>query len=90
MITSIGFRWFRSFRDQAEIELAPITLLYGQNSAGKSSVLKSLLFLKQNVGDTSENGEFSYTSRLVDLGSSRAMAYLHRSHEPTSSTSSAW
>lgn len=84
MITSIGFRWFRSFRDQAELELAPITLLYGQNSAGKSSVLKSLLFLKQNVGDTSENGEFSYTSRLVDLGSSRAMAYLHRSHEPTS------
>ena len=47
---------FRSFgEDGADFELAPITVLTGCNSAGKSSLVKALkLLAKQPVGDTLE------------------------------------
>jgi hypothetical protein len=42
-----GFKSFGFERDTT-IELRPITLLYGENSAGKSSILHALLFLRQS------------------------------------------
>ena len=83
MIFAVGFKWYRPFRDHTQLEIAPITLLYGQNAAGKSSILKALLFLKQNLLSSSEVGEFTFTADLVDLGSARAMAHLHHTYEPT-------
>jgi AAA15 family ATPase/GTPase len=47
MITSLEILNFRSFGDRATIPLAPITLVLGQNSAGKSSILHALTLLKQ-------------------------------------------
>ena len=45
---------FRSFgEDGADFELAPITVLTGCNSAGKSSLLKALMLLAKNVKDES-------------------------------------
>ena len=37
---SLKVRSFRAFRDEAAIELRPLTLLYGHNQAGKSSLLR--------------------------------------------------
>ena len=36
------FVHFKRFKDFAEIEIAPITLIYGENSSGKTSILKTL------------------------------------------------
>ena len=33
---------FRAFRDRAELELRPLTLLYGRNQVGKSTLLRLL------------------------------------------------
>ena len=43
-----GLGNFKSFRGIQEIELAPITLVFGQNSGGKTSLLQSILSLSQS------------------------------------------
>lgn len=40
---------FMCFEDSGWVELRPITLFYGRNSAGKSALLRSLLLLRQSV-----------------------------------------
>lgn len=53
MLTRIRLENFKSWR-ALDIALAPITLLFGTNNSGKSSVLQALLLLKQrqeNPGD---------------------------------------
>jgi len=47
MLGSIELHNFKAFQDQ-EIELRPLTLLTGLNGMGKSSVLQSLLLLRQS------------------------------------------
>ena len=39
---------FRVFQQRQDIQLEPITILTGPNSSGKSTVIKSLLLLKEN------------------------------------------
>lgn len=46
-ITKISLTNFRSFKATQSIELAPVTLLFGPNSVGKSSVLMALAYVQQ-------------------------------------------
>jgi hypothetical protein len=46
-ITKISLTNFRSFKNTQSIELAPVTLLFGPNSVGKSSVLMALAYVQQ-------------------------------------------
>ena len=46
-IKRISLTNFRSFKDTQSIEIAPVTLLFGPNSVGKSSVLMALAYLQQ-------------------------------------------
>jgi len=76
VISRIDLTGFRAFRERQEAELAPLTLVYGPNSAGKSSLVRSLLLLQQSV-------LFSHSpvpllkGRLVDLNTTKAVAHLH-------------
>lgn len=59
------------------IELRPITLIFGKNSAGKSSIIQSLLLCRHAL----EKGNFNFTStkrwgQTIDLGGFRQ--YIHR------------
>ncbi|MDP1765565.1 MAG: DUF3696 domain-containing protein [Methylotenera sp.] len=47
IIKSLKLTNFRSFKDTQTIELAPVTLLFGPNSVGKSSVLMALAYMQQ-------------------------------------------
>jgi len=63
---------FKAFRDTGEIPLKPITVIAGPNSAGKSSILQSLLLLKQTLEATMDlplnlDGRFIQASALSDL-----------------------
>ncbi len=49
MLTSFRVQNFKAFADTTEIELEPLTLLSGVNSAGKSSIIQALLLLKQTL-----------------------------------------
>lgn len=48
-LSKFGLENFRVFKDMTELEFAPITVFTGANSSGKSSVIKALLLLKDNI-----------------------------------------
>jgi len=47
MLKAIELENFKAFGQRTRIEFAPITLIFGENSAGKSSILQALSLLKQ-------------------------------------------
>ena len=53
--------------------LKKLNVFIGQNSSGKSSILQSIAFLAQSVGD-----EITYEGRMVDLGSFENTIFGHR------------
>lgn len=46
-LTSIRLTNFRCFKQLQEVNFKPITLIYGQNSSGKSSIIKSLQWIQK-------------------------------------------
>jgi hypothetical protein len=53
-ITQLRLENFKSFKEPTTIDFAPVTLLFGSNSAGKSSIIQALSFLTKdvnNIGD---------------------------------------
>lgn len=67
-LTSWTLRGFRSIRDQTTFELGGLTLLVGANSAGKSSVLHSLLMCAQTLGNPLADRPLVLNGPLVRLG----------------------
>ncbi|WP_062270394.1 AAA family ATPase [Endozoicomonas arenosclerae] len=49
MLTRLKLSNFKAWRASGDIRLAPVTLLLGGNSTGKSSLLQSLLLMKQTA-----------------------------------------
>ena len=79
MLHALELENFKAFGKRARIPFAPITLIFGKNSAGKSSVLQSLNLLKQTLESRetkalllprAENG-------IVDLGSFQEIIFDH-------------
>lgn len=69
LIKSLSLKNFKGFSNEVRIELRPLTLLLGANSAGKSSVLQALHYMREilerqniNADRTLQGGE------AVDLG----------------------
>ena len=78
MLTRLGLRNFKAFGDEMQYaELAPITLIYGPNSGGKSSIIQVLLMLKQSSEATERRAAMKLVPRgdYVDLGS--VEAFIH-------------
>ncbi len=48
-LSGFGLENFRVFKEYTWFDFAPITLLVGPNNSGKSSLIKALLLLKDNV-----------------------------------------
>lgn len=67
MITNISLQNFRGFQAEVAVRIRPITLLVGRNSAGKSSVMKFLLMLRQTL-DSQSDSFFVTEGRHVQLG----------------------
>ena len=49
MINKITIQNFKSIKDKVEIDLKPITLLFGPNSAGKSTVLQAIHYKQRDL-----------------------------------------
>lgn len=79
MLRSMQLENFKAFGQRTTIPLAPITLILGQNSSGKSSILQSLNLLKQTR--QSRDAESLLLPRtdngIVDLGSFQEMLFDH-------------
>ena len=77
MLRRIGLSNFKCWRE-LDIKLAPITLLFGTNSSGKTAILQSLLMLKQTARgfDPGQHINFGGGERdYVDLGSYQDLVY---------------
>lgn len=80
MLLEVSLENFKAFSDRQIAPLAPITLIYGPNSAGKSSLIQSLLLMKQTVGGTgSRTSELIMKGDLVDLGTFKSVLHKHDS-----------
>ena len=71
-LQELRLRDFRCFREQQTARLAPLTLLVGENSTGKTSFLAAVRAMLE-VG--SHHGDPDFRAPPYDLGSFREIAY---------------
>jgi hypothetical protein len=69
-ITRIAVEGFKSIAQRQEIEIAPLTILAGANSSGKSSIMQPLLMLKQTLEATYDPGPLKIDGPNVKFTSS--------------------
>jgi predicted ATPase len=55
MITALQIKNFKGWKDTTPLRLAPITVFFGTNSSGKSSIGQFLMMLKQTANSTDRN-----------------------------------
>lgn len=84
MLKEIFFKNYKAFKAKQEIEIKPITVIFGKNSSGKSSILKLLSMLSNAISHGLES-EFSLTpkehlslgARFNDLFYNHILSDLH-------------
>ncbi len=76
MIEKVKIANFRSIEGQ-ELTLAPLTFLYGNNSAGKSSFFYALNVLKNVVTDPNLPLDSFFNLRYANLGNFRQIVFKH-------------
>lgn len=79
MLHSLELENFKAFGQRARIPFAPITLIFGENSAGKSSILQALNLLKQTRESRDLNAPLAPRTEngIVDLGSFQEIIFDH-------------
>ncbi len=79
MLHALELKNFKSFGERTRIPFAPITLIFGENSAGKSIILQALNLLKQTreSRDVSAPLALRVENGIVDLGSFKEMIFDH-------------
>ena len=79
MFRRLRIQNFKAWRDTGHIRLAPVTVFFGSNSAGKSSLLQFLLMLKQTAESPDRRRVLHPGDQHtpVDLGTYRDLIYDH-------------
>lgn len=69
---------------EANIEFAPLTLLVGSNSSGKSTILQSILLVTQAAQAGAEGSTFPLNGTLTSLGGFRDVVHAFASRKEVS------
>lgn len=69
MLKNLTLTNFKSWRELRDVRFAPITTFFGTNSSGKSSILQSLLLLKQTAASSDR-------ARVLHLGDKKSPVQL--------------
>lgn len=79
MFTELHLKQFKSWRDTLPVALAPITVFFGANSSGKTSLLQSLLLQKQTTEspDRKRVLDLGSPGSLVDVGTYQDIVFNH-------------
>lgn len=79
MLTELRIENFKAWRDSGPIRLAPLTVIFGTNSSGKSSLGHLLLALKQTVqlADRKRALHLGDENSAIDLGTFRDCLFAH-------------
>lgn len=75
-IKSITIQNFKGIRRRAVIPLAPVTMLFGANSSGKSSILHALIYLFEVIVNRNADPEYSViTGEHLYLGGFKELVF---------------
>ncbi len=79
MLTELSIRNFKAWRDTGKIRLAPLTVFFGSNSAGKTSLLQFLLMLRQTAESPDRHRVLhpGDDNTPVELGTFRDLVFEH-------------
>jgi predicted ATPase len=78
MLNELNLENFQGFASIQRVRLAPLTLIFGPNSSGKSSIARSLLLLQQSLGSfTSNNQGLVFRGESIDLASFSNVVHKH-------------
>lgn len=84
MIKHLRIQNFKGWKDTGDIRMAPITLLFGTNSSGKSSIGQFLMMLKQTA-ESSDRSAVLYPgtpNTAVQLGSYQQLIHKRNVKNP--------
>jgi predicted ATPase len=78
MLNSLQLENFKSWQ-KLDLTIKPITVLFGANSSGKSSIIQFLLLLKQTKDSTNNQAilDFGDLNTPVELGSFKDVVFSH-------------
>ncbi|TAG11460.1 MAG: DUF3696 domain-containing protein [Verrucomicrobia bacterium] len=84
MLSSLRISHFKAWTDTKVIRLAPLTVIFGSNSAGKSSLGHLLLALKQTAisSDRRRALHLGDANALIDLGTFSDCLHHHDTSKP--------
>lgn len=78
MITALVLENFKGIARQQRIELAPLTLLFGANSAGKSTILQALLYLHELIErESADVDRTELGGNVLELGGFARFVHKH-------------
>lgn len=79
MLTELRIKNFKAWKDTGTVRMAPLTVIFGANSAGKSSLGHLLLALKQTtlLSDRKRALHLGDPSSLIDLGTFADCLHAH-------------
>lgn len=78
MLTSLELENFKGIAARQRIDFAPLTLLFGANSAGKSTVLQALLYLHELLErGNADVDETELGGSVVELGGFARIVHQH-------------
>ncbi|MEJ5252613.1 MAG: AAA family ATPase [Chthonomonadetes bacterium] len=76
MLTLLRIRGFRSIREQ-EIQLAPLTVLYGPTASGKSSVLYAPLVIRNVIANPNQSVDNFFNLGFLNLAGFEECVFAH-------------
>ncbi|KXZ64236.1 AAA family ATPase [Acinetobacter venetianus] len=77
MITNYSIENFKVFEKKTELNFSPITLIYGPNSSGKSSIIQSLLILKESLLKPNKANALRSNNDYFQLGGYTSVVNKH-------------
>lgn len=77
-ITNIRLRQFKCFADSGDIPLAPLTIVFGRNNTGKSTILQSLLLLRQTIESPEYGPRLDLRGPHYVAGTYKDIVHQHR------------
>ncbi len=81
MLKKLTIKNFKPYGDIASVRMAPITLIYGPNSSGKSSIIQSLLLMNQTLSSEQARGRNDLITRGTNIDLGNFSSILHRHDE---------
>ena len=76
-IAAIELENFKGIGPRQRVELRPITLLFGPNSAGKSTVLQALHYAREILERHNVDPDVTIAGGLLDLGGFATLVHQH-------------